>query len=172
MDFKKKFSTYFATFNSWESTDHELVASAATWVGRVEEGDGLRNKLITLCPAHRQSAFPAGSGNRNCVFGYHTFSIIDISFVNILLTWAIFTNSIDSSAHVARTPQKPCPDCSPLCIKALTVGFPGKGIARNCLLISQLKLMLPCASPGSGDTDQTHSNAQGQLLATPQSVWH
>lgn len=72
MDFFFFFSTYFATLSSWENRDHELVTLLLLVVGRVEG-------RLRLCHVSRESAFPAGSRNRNDVFGYHLFSIIAIS---------------------------------------------------------------------------------------------
>lgn len=84
----------------------------------------------------------------------------------LLLTFLFFSYSNDSSIDIAKTPQKLTLHLLQSCIKDFL-----EEIAGNCLLILWLKWMLPCASPGAGNSDQINCDAQGQLVAAPQSVW-
>lgn len=103
------FSTYFATFNSWESRDHELVTSAATW----------SRQSWRRCKTVEWTDFPV-----TCLQGISVPSrlweqelCVWINFVfhychfYLLLTflWHEPFSLIpyDSSIHIAKTPQEP-----------------------------------------------------------------
>lgn len=126
---------YFATFNSWESRDNELVTSAIT-CNRPSCGgyNDHASELTSLWHVCMKSAFPAGSKNRNCMFRYHLFSIMTFpSSVNILLRWVLIIikpysiwQHFSYSQNIPETVSPLHLFQSSLCITALIVDFPGK----------------------------------------------